>query len=250
MKVGLNYKLTISYDGTSFSGWQIQPNGISIQQLIEQAIKVILRNPVKVVGAGRTDAGVHALAQIAHFFCEVEIDPYKFINSVNALLPKEIRIKKIERVSPDFHAQRSAAGKIYHYHLWLDKVQSPFHRLYTYHVHEKIDLALLKQAATQFIGTHDFTSFANEAHAGAAQVNPVRCIKRLDVVPQDGGVRLEFEGDGFLYKMVRNIVGTLIEVARGKRTADEIEQIFLARDRRKAGTAVPPHGLFLVEVFY
>jgi tRNA pseudouridine38-40 synthase len=245
-----NYKLTIAYDGSDYSGWQVQPNGVSIQAKLEEAIAIIVRHNVKVVGAGRTDAGVHALGQVAHFHCDTALDLFRFLGSVNGLLPKDIRVKSIDSVPSDFHAQRSAVGKIYHYHICLDAVQSPFNRLYCYKVHEKIDLDILKKGALLFIGTHDFTSFANEAHTGAAHANPVRNLRRLDLVTEEEGIRLEFEGDGFLYKMVRNIVGTLLEAAKGKLSITDIEKIFQAKDRRRAGMAVPPHGLFLVKVFY
>lgn len=245
-----NYKITIAYDGSPFCGWQIQPNGISIQAKIEETIQIIMRESVHVIGAGRTDAGVHALGQIAHFHCDQEIQSFRFLESMNGLLPKEIRIKAIDSVPLDFHAQRSAKSKIYHYHLCLNRIQNPFNRLYSYQVYGKINLDLLKEGAQLFVGTHDFTSFANEAHLGAAHANPVRNLYRINVLPEEEGVRLEFEGDGFLYKMVRNIVGTLLEVARGKRPLEDIERIFEAKDRRKAGIAVPPHGLFLVQVCY
>jgi len=250
IKSDFNYKMTIAYDGTAYSGWQIQPNGISIQAQIEEAIKIIVRKDVKVIGSGRTDAGVHALGQIAHFHCDRDLDLYRFLGSVNGILPRDIRVKSIEEMPLNFHAQRSALGKVYHYHLYLENVQNPFNRLYSYHVHDKMDLELLRKAALLFIGSHDFTSFANEAHTGAAYSNPIRNLKRLDIVYEQGGLRLEFEGDGFLYKMVRNIVGTLLEVAKGKRPISDIEAIFQAKDRKKAGMAAPPHGLFLVEVYY
>jgi tRNA pseudouridine38-40 synthase len=141
-------------------------------------------------------------------------------------------------------------GKIYHYHLHLDRILDPFHRLYSLHVFEKISIDKLYEGALSFIGTHDFTSFANEAHRGVASHDPIRTMKRLDIVPQEGGVRLEFEADGFLYKMVRNIVGLLLEVAARKRPVEDIPQIFEAKSRPQAGKAVPPHGLFLVKVLY
>lgn len=245
-----NYKIVIAYDGTAYSGWQIQPNGITIQELIEKSVETILRSHSSVIGSGRTDAGVHALAQTAHFKTPVEINTYRFLRSLNGLLPSDIRVLSIEEVSLDFHAQYSALSKIYHYHLYLDKIQDPFRRLYSYQIFDKIDLSLLREATNLFKGTHDFTSFANEHHTGTASHDPVRTLYRLDIFDEKGGLRLEFEGDGFLYKMVRNIVGVLVEVAAGKRALNEIPLIFEAKDRKKAGRAVPPHGLFLVEVKY
>lgn len=244
------YKLTIAYDGTNYHGWQIQPNGITVQEVLMEKSVIILRQPVKIIGSGRTDAGVHAHGQVAHFAINEEIDQNKYFGSINALIPKDIRILKIESASDDFHAQYSAKGKTYHYHLWLDRVQDPFKRLYSLHVLEKLDLNLLVQASKIFLGTHDFTSFANEAHTGCAAYDAIRTIKRLDFIPQDGGLRMEIEADGFLYKMVRNIMGTLLDVARGKMQMEEISELFEKQDRRLAGKAAPPHGLFLYQVDY
>lgn len=245
-----NYKLTIAYDGTAYCGWQVQLNGISIQSLIQHKISIILRTKVTLIGSGRTDAGVHARGQIAHFHsCKIH-DFYRFQGSLNALLPRDIRILHIEEVPINFHAQYTAIGKTYYYHLNLDHVPDPFTRLYSLHVKEKINADLLKKASLFFIGTHDFTSFANEAHLGSASKDPIRTLKRLDVVEELYGVRLEFQGNGFLYKMVRNIVGTLLEVAAGKRSKEEIPLILSQKDRKSAGQAAPPQGLFLMEVEY
>lgn len=244
------YKLLIAYDGTDYAGWQVQPNGIGVQQLIQAAMKTILREEVLVTGSGRTDAGVHAEGQVAHFHWDQPIDLYRLLGSLNALLPADIRIKEVVEVPQDFHARYSAAGKEYHYHLWLDPVVSPFQRRYCHHVREKTDLSKLEEAVQYFLGTHDFSAFANEAHTGCAAHDPVRTLKRLDLVHQEGGLRLELEGDGFLYKMVRNIVGTLLEVGRGKRTPADIKTILASQDRRQAGMSAPAHGLFLVRVYY
>jgi tRNA pseudouridine38-40 synthase len=150
----------------------------------------------------------------------------------------------------DFHARYSAVGKIYHYEIHLGGVVSPFKRLYCWQVKQKIDVEVLRQAALQFIGTHDFTSFANEAHMGCAARDAVRTISKLDVVVEGDAVSLKFEGDGFLYKMVRNITGTLVECAAGRFAPSHIAAILAAKDRRLAGTAAPSHGLFLVRVNY
>lgn len=244
------YKLTIAYDGTSYSGWQVQPHDLSIQQVLQKAMGIILKHPVVLIGSGRTDAGVHATGQIAHFNHVTEIDLYRFHNSLNSLMPHDIRVISIEPIALDFHAQYSAISKEYHYHLYLDNVMDPFQRHYRWHLHQSLDIDLLCQAASLFVGTHDFTSFANEAHRGTASKDPVRTLTRLDVVEELGGVRLEFEADGFLYKMVRNIVGTLVDVASGKRPMDDIVKIFAARDRRQCSMAAPPQGLFLIHVQY
>lgn len=245
-----NYKLTIAYDGTNYSGWQVQDNATSIQQLIQESIKTVVRDDLTLIGSGRTDAGVHAWGQVAHFKCNNSLDLYRLLASLNGLLPVDIRILQIEEVDLRFHAQISAQGKTYHYHLYLDHIQDPFRRLYSYHVRRPCDLVLLQKSAAFFIGTHNFTSFANEAHSGSASRNPVRTISSLNLIPEQGGICLEFTADGFLYKMVRNIVGTMLEVASGKRSLKEIPFILDGQDRRLAGQAAPPHGLFLTKVYY
>jgi len=245
--ISYKYKLLISYDGTRYCGWQMQPNGISIQSLIEEALKKLVREPVSLVGAGRTDAGVHALGQVAHFECAQKLDLYKTLASLNGILPLDIRIKSITEVAPSFHARFSAQKKIYHYHLWLESTMDPFFHQFRYHPRFKISIPLLEEACQIFVGKHDFATFAN-VNGGAK--TSIRTIHRISVVPQEGGIRIEFEGDGFLYKMVRNLVGTLLEVASGKKTFPELQNLLLAKDRRLAGMAAPAKGLFLVRVFY
>jgi tRNA pseudouridine38-40 synthase len=222
----------------------VQPNGTSIQELLEEVLATIHQRRISVTGAGRTDAGVHALAQIAHFTLD---GPPPSLRSLNGLLPADIRVFDIAEVSDDFHARFSATGKIYHYHLWTDPVQSPFKRLYSLHHTYPLDREAVESAISHLLGTHDFTSFANES---GAKRNPIRTIDRIDLVDQPGGLRLEFEGKSFLYKMVRNLVGTLLEVGAGKRSPNDIPTILAAGDRRAAGKAAAPHGLFLVEVHY
>lgn len=244
----MRYKLIISYDGTQYSGWQVQENGISIQSLIQQALETALRHKLDLTGSGRTDAGVHALGQTAHFDTDLPLDLPRLRLSLNALLPPDIRILEIIPVAPNFHARYSATSKIYHYHLHLDPVSDPFTRLYRTQVFGPFDLSLLQQGTHCFLGTHDFTSFANVKPQPTTDT--IRTIKRIDVVNQKGGIRLEFEGEGFLYKMVRNMTGTLLELAAGKIGLEEIPQTLAARDRKAAGPAAPAHGLFLMEVLY
>ncbi len=244
----MRYKLTIAYDGTRFSGWQVQENALSIQALIQTALQTALRHPLDLTGSGRTDAGVHARGQTAHFDTDVPFDASKLRLSLNALLPSDIRILAIDPTSPTFHARYSATSKIYHYHLHLDPISDPFTRAYRHQVFGPFDPHKLLQALPHFLGTHDFLSFANTKEV--PQTDTIRTLRRLDPVEQKGGLRLEFEGDGFLYKMVRNITGTLLDIAAGKLDPTSIPQILAARDRRKAGSAAPPHGLFLIEVIY
>jgi tRNA pseudouridine38-40 synthase len=244
------YKLTIAYDGTNFSGWQVQENGTAIQPLIQNALEVALRHELELTGSGRTDAGVHARGQAAHFDSAISFEKPKLLLSLNALLPQEIRILSIDDVSPNFHARYSAKSKIYHYHLHLSPIADPFTAPYRYQVFDPIEIEALRQAGPLFLGTRDFTSFANEAYRGSAAKCAVRTLMRFDVVEEKGGVRLELEGDGFLYKMVRNLAGALLDVARGKISPSQLEEIFVAKDRRKASAALPPHALFLFHVLY
>jgi tRNA pseudouridine38-40 synthase len=248
MAYELKYRMRLAYDGTRYSGWQIQPNSDSIQEIIEKALLTILKKPVRLIGAGRTDAGVHALGQVAHFCINTPLDCQRSGYALNGMLPHDIRIKELDQVDASFHAQYSAISKEYHYNLWLEKTIDPFYRLYRHHVYDpKFSVALLKEAACFLLGSHDFTTFAN---IGGSVATTVRTLTRIDLVLQEGGIRLEFEGDGFLYKMVRNIVGTLLEVAKGRRRPEEIPALLAAKDRRKAGPAAPPQGLFLIKVNY
>lgn len=244
------YKILISYDGTRFAGWQVQVNAIAIQPLIQKAIETILRHPISLTGSGRTDAGVHACGQVAHFETEVPFEFRPFLLSLNALIPLEIRVHMIEKVKNDFHARYSASAKIYHYHIHLDPILDPFNRPYRHHVPWPCDLDLLSKAQEFFIGTHDFTSFANQPQKGSASRDAVRTITRINIVPQEGGIRLEFEANGFLYKMVRNITGTLLDIAAKRIALASIEKIFQAKDRKASGSSAPPQGLFLMEVKY
>ncbi len=245
-----NYKIIISYDGTAYGGWQKQSNAPSIQEILQKQLSLLTREQVVLKGSGRTDAGVHAVGQVAHFHSSFPIDIYRFLHSLNAILPIDIRVHTMYEVPMAFHAQYSAIGKVYHYHLHTAPVLDPFKHLYSLHVYNKLDTELLKECASLFIGTHDFTSFANQPQLGSAGRNPVRTLKRLDVVEELNGIRFEFEADGFLYKMVRNITGTLLKVAAGQISLGDIPKIFEARDRARAGKAAPPHGLFLIRVDY
>jgi tRNA pseudouridine38-40 synthase len=250
MSEKFRYKLIIAYDGTAYCGWQVQNTGISIQALIQQGLETALRVPTDLSGSGRTDAGVHAQGQVAHFDTATFIDPKKLFFSLNSLLPSDIRILSLESIPKTFHARYSAKEKTYHYHLHLNPVADPILFPYRYHAFGQIDLNKLAEGIKQFLGTHDFTSFANDATRGSAAHDPIRTLTKFELVEQPGGIRLELTGDGFLYKMVRNIVGTLLDVARGKMLPEQIPTILEAKDRRLAGQAAPPHALFLMHVAY
>ncbi len=243
----MKYKMTISYDGTDYGGWQIQPNRKTVQELVQKALKVVFRTNCPITGSGRTDAGVHARQQIAHFSYDVplKVDPFRY--SLNSLLPSDIRILKIDPAPEEFHARYSVKKKIYHYHLHLAPVQSPFYGRYQTPIYAPLNLDLLQKALPFLIGTHDFSTFRG---AGYGSTNPVKTLYRLEMVPEEEGIRLEFEGNGFLYKMVRNIVGTLLQVASGKRPVSSIPNLLKSKDRTQAGPTAPPQGLFLNEVQY
>jgi len=242
------YKIILSYDGFPFVGWQMQPNGCSIQGTLQEIIShLINEKPLQIIGSGRTDAGVHAKGQVAHFSTEKKL-PDDFLRMVNLKLPPEIRILSLDKVDPNFHARFSATSKTYHYHITTAPVLNPFEYRYRTHLYYDMDLALLQKALKFFIGTHDFSSFANERGAPSS---PIKTIHSLQFVPEgEGAFRLEFTGNGFLYKMVRNIVGTLIYIARGKISLGRLQQLFEAKDRRKAPSPAPPQGLFLISVGY
>lgn len=244
------YKLLIAYDGTLYSGWQKQPNGVSIQGLLEKNLSVILRSPTEVIGSGRTDAGVHALEQVAHFKTTHSLDSSRVLASLRGLLPVDIRVLSIEKAPMDFHARYSARGKVYHYYLISSPIKDLFNRFYTYRVPYPLALHTLQEAATLFVGTHDFSSFTNEVRRGASAKNSVRTLKRLSVLQKEQYICLELEADGFLYKMVRNIVGTLLDICAGKIAIGAIPEIFQAKNRKKAGKSAPAHGLTLAKVHY
>jgi tRNA pseudouridine38-40 synthase len=244
------YKMTIAYDGFNYSGWQVQPNGRSIQQEIESALLTLCKSPIKVIASSRTDAGVHALGQVAHFSLPTFIDPQKLIYSLNGILPPDIRIKELSPTSKEFHARFQAKRKIYHYHLHHEPFHDPAKRFYSYHVRHSFDLEKLKTAIPYFIGTHNFKAFANENEKGSARHAPIKTIYAIRLIEERGGHRLEFEGNGFLYKMVRNIVGTLLECASGKLSPEHLPEIFLSQTRRKSLKSAPAHGLFLVRIDY
>jgi tRNA pseudouridine38-40 synthase len=244
------YRIVVAYDGTSFSGWQVQIHDLSIQGLIEKALHTITHEEARVIGAGRTDAGVHALGQVAHCRLQKEVEIGALKKALNGLLPPAIRILEVSHAPEQFHAQRSAIGKEYHYHMCLKEVVLPFERPYVWHFRRHIDFDILDNAARCFVGEHDFLAFANAPGRGCAKKTSVRIIRRIDVIRTESGLRLEFEGNGFLYKMIRNITGMLISIASSKRKIHEIEEVFASKNRTLAEPAAPAQGLFLMRVLY
>lgn len=244
------YKLTLAYDGTQYAGWQVQPNATTIQSSIENALKQIYGKPISIVGAGRTDAGVHARGQVAHFNLEQNIDENKLLQSLNHLTNPDIRILSLTPVEDDFHSRFSAKRKIYHYHVFLGRFPDPFTRLY-YTLHPfDIDPSLISESLPLLTGTHDFSSFANDQHKGACAKNAVRTLYRFEMFIEKESLRFELEANGFLYKMVRNLIGLVLEIGTKKRSLDEIPHILRAKDRKQAAKAAPAQGLFLHEIIY
>lgn len=244
------YRIKIAYDGSEYCGWQVQPNGRSIQSEIENVLKTILQEPIKISGSGRTDQGVHANGQVAHFETKKEFDLSKVCFAMNRMLPQDIQIRTLEKTDTNFHSRYSAKGKIYHYHFWTEPHIHPINARNRYHLSPNFDVKLFESALREFIGEKDYTTFSNIRVSHLGPIDAVREIWRLDMVAQEGGFRLEIEGNGFLYKMVRNIVGVLLEVGYQKRSIDSIQELFKAKDRRVIGVPAPAHALFLHEVLY
>ncbi|HUF48432.1 MAG TPA: tRNA pseudouridine(38-40) synthase TruA [Vicinamibacterales bacterium] len=249
-------KLTLAYDGTAYVGWQRQENGVSVQEMVEDAFVPLLcggndaagRRGPTVAGAGRTDAGVHALGQVASVNVEIDVPALSIQRALNARLPADIRVLGVVDARPGFHARHHATGKLYRYRVVTTPVLSPFERLYAWHAPEARDLGAMRAAAGRLVGTHDFASFQAR---GATVRHTVRTIHRLDVAADGaGGLTIEVEGDGFLRHMVRAIAGTLIEVAGGLRPPESLDPMIARRDRQAGGPTAPAAGLTLVAVRY
>jgi len=243
----VNIKLTIEYDGTHYHGWQIQPHGPSIQSVLEQAISTFVGAPTRITGSGRTDAGVHALGQVANCFIEKEYDRHKILRGLNALTPPDITIKDVEFVPDSFDARHDGRSRIYEYRIINRSTPSPFYLNRALHVHEALDIAAMRDAISYLLGEHDFTSFRA---AGCEAAHPIRRVYCTSLEQRGELLVYTIEATAFLRHMVRNIVGTLIEVGKGLRTAQSFSELLEYRDRTKAGPTAPPHGLFLVEVKY
>ncbi len=243
----MNIKLTIQYDGTNYHGYQIQPNGITVQEVLENTLSKITNEEIHVVGCGRTDAGVHALGFVGNFNTTSKIAPENFANALNALLPDDIRCLKSELVSDEFHSKKSAIKKTYIYKIHNAPIGDAFLRNYTWHYKYPLDVKKMQQAAKYFVGEHDFKTFVA---AGFSAKTTVRKIFDLDVQKDGDIITVSVTGNGFLYNMVRIITGTLVYVGGGKINADDVLEIIQSCDRTRAGITAPPQGLFMKEVFY
>ena len=248
-------KLEVSYDGSNYSGWQIQPNAPTIEEELDKAIKKLTNENVHVIGASRTDAGVHGLGNVAVFDTETSIPADRFSYALNRYLPEDIQIQKSEEVDKDFHPRHCDTKKTYEYRIENSEFYIPQNRNYSWHVASKLDIKKMQQAANYLVGEHDFKSFAS-VHTQAEST--VRTIYSIEVIGKNckdgkdyqGEIIIRVKGNGFLYNMVRIIAGTLVGVGKGRFETSHVEEMLKALDRTKAGETAPPQGLTLMKIEY
>ncbi len=244
-----NYKLTIGYDGARYSGWQKNKNAKdTVQSKIEAAIKEAVGEEVNLVGSGRTDKGVHAESQIANFHCKDRQKSSSLKYQLNSFLPEDIVILAVNKMDESFHSRFSAKSKTYRYTIWKANCERLplFERKYVFHLEEQVDTDLMLAAAQKFVGEHDFKGFSSDK----TKKSTVRTIDRVDIIEEDDYIEVEVEGNGFLYNMVRIMVGTLIEIGQSTRHDSTIDEVFETKNRELAGVTVPAKGLSLVDVNY
>jgi len=240
-------KLTLEYDGTRYAGWQLQAKGETVQGEVEKALARLTGKKARVHGAGRTDAGAHALGQAAHFQTSSILPLRNIRDGTNSYLPPDIAVLKAEEAPADFHARYSARGKIYRYLLLIRPARTALLRDRAWRIEGPLNLAAMRRAAQPLLGRRDFSAFSA---AGSSVKEKTRTLKRIAISRKGERVEFEFEADGFLYKMVRNIVGTLLLVGKGKMTPAEVGTILVSGDRTRAGPTAPARGLYLVKVIY
>jgi tRNA pseudouridine38-40 synthase len=243
-----NIKLLIEYDGTNYQGWQVQPGGPTIQGVLEEKLSRLIGERIRLTGSGRTDSGVHALGQVAHFRMQNQMDIRAIQRGLNSLLPPDIVIQKVEEVGEGFHARKHSKSKVYEYRILNRNLRSAFHRGYVWYIPQKLNLTEMKKATQTLIGEHDFSAFRT---VGSPTRTAVRRVIRAEWKRgRDGLIRFEVEANGFLKQMVRSIVGTLVEIGRGKMSAADLRKILNSKDRKEGGPTAPAQGLFLKEVKY
>ncbi len=243
-----NIKLTIAYDGTNYKGWQLQKNGRTVQEELEEAIEKIFGKHHRVNAASRTDAGVHARGQVAHFKVSSPILSQKIVMALNTVLPEDIAVIDAEDVPPDFHSRFDTKSKTYNYRILNRDLPAAINRQYAWFIRKKLDLDAMGLSVRHIIGTHDFKAFEG---TGSPRSHTTRHVFKAKITKQSNGlIVFEIKADGFLRFMVRNIVGTLVDVGLGKITSDDFKEILLSKDRSRAGATAPPNGLFLIQVKY
>lgn len=242
-----NHKITLMYKGTDFSGWQIQKNAKTIQEELEKAFSVILRQPIELVGASRTDAGVHAANYVAHSFFDTDIENERILLGVNALLPDDIKVKSIEDCDDEFHSRYSAKSKTYIYRIDTSKYGDVFMSPYVWRYKYPLDYEEMKKCPEHFLGKHDFSAFMSK---GGQAKTFERTIYECTLTKENEIITMKIRGDGFLYNMVRIIAGTMLSVGKGAIRASDIPDIILSKERKKAGITAPPEGLMLYEIEY
>jgi len=243
-----NFKITIEYDGTFYHGWQRQKNERTIQEEIEKALFTMTGEKTVLTASGRTDAGVHAFGQVANFHSNTDLSAEAFQNGLNSLTPNDIVITSCDLADENFHSRFNAKSKIYNYRILNRSLPAAINRQYAWFIRKTLDLVFMRHAAGHIIGPHDFKAFEG---TGSPRSHTTRYVIKADIVEQENGlIVFEIEADGFLRFMVRNIVGTLVDVGLGKITSDDFKEILLSKDRSRAGATAPPHGLFLMKVKY
>ncbi|MGH7256378.1 MAG: tRNA pseudouridine(38-40) synthase TruA [Nitrospirales bacterium] len=241
------FKLTLEYEGTKYAGWQRQANAPTIQATLEAALRQIAQTDIAAIGAGRTDAGVHALGQVVSFRADTSLTAEDWKRALNGVLPPEISVRAAETVADGFHARYAARDKLYEYRILNRRERSALVRERAWHLRKPLDLEAMREAGRCLLGRHDFSSF----QGSDSDTKTALCdLRALSVTPAGDLIRIEIRADRFLRQMVRVIVGTLVEVGIGKRSAGEIKTILEAKDRKMAGKTAPPHGLYLVRVDY
>jgi tRNA pseudouridine38-40 synthase len=240
-------KLIIEYDGTGYAGWQVQPNGLAIQQVMEDALLRIIGEPIRLHSSGRTDAGVHARGMVASFRTDRDMPLRAFSDGLNSLLPADIAVRDAKEVAPEFDPRRDARGKHYRYTIWNAHRRSPLCRLYAWHLRGELDLGAMREAARYFVGEHDFSAFRT---SGCAARTTVRNIHSVELTQTGEFLLIDVRGNGFLKNMVRIMVGTMAEVGKGKILPESVRALLTGGDGATAGMTAPPHGLCLEEVYY
>ncbi len=249
MKAALpTYRMTVAYHGGAFAGWQRQPGKATVQQALEEAAARIWKTPVVMQASGRTDTGVHACGQVVSFQARATHAPPILARALNANLPSSIRVTALKCVTEDFHARFSATGKIYEYRIWNAPLADPFQEGLIWHVLRPLEVTAMRRAARVFIGKHDFAAFTS--NPGYARRTTVRTMRRVSLRRVGSEIILRFEADGFLYRMVRNLVGGLVQVGLGKLSAAELGKILKSGKRASVPPTAPAHGLYLMRVFY